>query len=119
MAGFLPTVLVGAYNASKFAVLAFTEVLYHEHINSNIRFACVCPPPVATPLLKQGHDTVWPKTLDQAPPIEPQEVWNAIEAALDKNQFMVFPGKGTKMVWRLRRWLPGMIWKNIHKIEEM
>lgn len=117
MAGFIPAMLVGAYNASKFAVLAFTEVLYHEHINSAIRFACVCPPPVATPLLKQGYDTVWPKVLDQTPPIEAQEVWNAIEAGLEKGEFMVFPGKGTKFVWRLRRFFPGLVWKNSHKIE--
>ena len=31
VAGWLPTLHFGAYNASKFAVVAFTEVLYHEN----------------------------------------------------------------------------------------
>jgi NAD(P)-dependent dehydrogenase (short-subunit alcohol dehydrogenase family) len=66
MAGWLPILLSGAYNASKFAVVAFTEVLYHENRDSGVRFACVCPPVTATPLLEQGRATAWPKMLDAA-----------------------------------------------------
>ena len=32
LAGWLPMLGVGVYNASKFAVSAFTEVLYHENL---------------------------------------------------------------------------------------
>ena len=49
MAGWLPTLYMGAYDASKFAVVAFSEILYHENRNRGVRFACVCPPPVRTP----------------------------------------------------------------------
>ncbi len=31
MAGIIPMLLTGAYTATKFAVVAFTETLYHEH----------------------------------------------------------------------------------------
>lgn len=117
MAGFMPAMYVGAYNATKFAALAFTEVLYHENINSGVRFACVCPPPVATPLLQQGRDSYWPKTLDQVPPIEPQEVLDEIDKMLDKRKLMVLPGKNAKLGYYMRRWLPGVVWKNSHKIE--
>jgi NAD(P)-dependent dehydrogenase (short-subunit alcohol dehydrogenase family) len=54
MAGWMPILYLGAYNASKFAVVAFSEVLYHQNRNRGVRFACVCPPPVSTPLLKQA-----------------------------------------------------------------
>ncbi|MCG8590785.1 MAG: SDR family NAD(P)-dependent oxidoreductase, partial [Proteobacteria bacterium] len=97
MAGWLPTLYMGAYNASKFAVVAFSEVLYHENRASGVRFACVCPPPVATPLLQQGHDTVWPKLLDQSPPIAPEQVLDAIEDSLESGRFWVFPGRGTSL----------------------
>ena len=117
LAGWLPTVYMGAYNASKFAVVAFAEVLYHENRDRGVRFACVCPPPVNTPLLAQGRDTVWPKLLDAAPPIEPHEVLDAIDKTLDDGSFWVFPGKGTKAGWRMRRFAPGLIWKRIHKVE--
>ncbi len=117
MAGWLPALYVGAYNASKFAVVAFSEVLYHENRDRGVRFACVCPPPVNTPLLDQGRATVWPKLFNEAPPIEPQEVLDAIERTLDDGSFWVFPGKGTKLGWRMRRFAPNLLWKRIHQVE--
>ena len=54
MAGIIPMLLTGAYTATKFAVRAFTETLYHEHRDSGLRFACVCPPAVADPAVKTG-----------------------------------------------------------------
>lgn len=117
MAGWLPILYLGAYNASKFAVVAFSEVLYHENRNRGVRFACVCPPPVATPLLKQAEETIWPKLFDGIDPIEPQSVLDAIDAALDRDELWVFPGRGTKMGWLMRRWFPGLMWNRIHKTE--
>jgi NAD(P)-dependent dehydrogenase (short-subunit alcohol dehydrogenase family) len=117
MAGWLPTLYMAAYDASKFAVVAFSEVVYHENRHSGVRFACVCPPPVKTPLLQQARDTVWPKIFDAGPHIEPQEVLDAIDAALDDGEFFVFPGKGTKLGWRMRRFLPNVLWKRIHATE--
>jgi len=117
MVGWIPTLLMGAYSATKFAVISFTETLYHENCDSGVRFACVCPPAVNTPLLDQGRATAWPKLLDQNPSIEPEAVVEAVEKALDKGDFWVFPGKGTKTGWRMRRWLPGMIWNYNHKVE--
>src|SRR5262249_55192362 len=76
VAGWLPTLHFGAYNASKFAVVAFTEVLQHENRGRGVRFACVCPPPVATPLLDQAKSQ--PKILAELPPIAPARVLDAL-----------------------------------------
>ncbi len=118
IAGWLPTIYMAAYDASKFAVVAFTEVLYHEHRDSNVKIVCVCPPPVRTPLLDQARQTVWPKVFDQGDPIEPDEVLAAIDLGLDRGELFVFPGKSTRTIWRMRRWFPDMIWKNVHKVEQ-
>jgi NAD(P)-dependent dehydrogenase (short-subunit alcohol dehydrogenase family) len=107
MAGWVPTIYMAAYNASKFAVVAFSEVLYHENRDSGVRFACVCPPPVKTPLLDQARDTVWPKIFDAGEHIEPQDVLDAIDDALAAGEFWVYPGKGTKFGQRLRRFVSG------------
>ena len=117
MAGWTPVLYLGAYNASKFAVVAFSEVLYHENRDRGVRFACVCPPPVATPLLDQARDNVWPKIFDQLPPIEPTSVLAAIEKTLESKSLWVFPGRGTRFGWLLRRWMPETLWKNVHKTE--
>lgn len=117
IAGWLPTIYMAAYDASKFAVVAFTEVLYHENRDRGVRFACVCPPPVRTPLLNQARDTVWPKVFDGAPPIEPQDVLDEIDRTLEKDAFWVFPGNGTKTAWRVRRFFPNLLWKRVHRAE--
>ena len=117
MLGQMPVLLTGAYSASKFATSAFAEVIAHENQNVGVRFACVCPPAVKTPLLQQAIDTVWPKMLDDKPPIAPEEVLDIIEVSLEKNEFWVFPGKGSKTGWRVRRWMPDQIWKHVHKTE--
>jgi NAD(P)-dependent dehydrogenase (short-subunit alcohol dehydrogenase family) len=117
MAGWTPTLLMGAYNASKFAVVAFSEVLHHENRGRGVRMACVCPPPVATPLLDQGRATAWPKLLDQMPPIEPQAVLDEIETTLERDRFWVFPGRGTAFGWRLRRFVPSLLWRAVHRAE--
>jgi NAD(P)-dependent dehydrogenase (short-subunit alcohol dehydrogenase family) len=115
MAGWLPTLHFGAYNASKFAVVAFSEVLAHENRRSGVRFACVCPPPVDTPLLAQADSK--PKLLDEVPPIRPDAVLDAIERSLERGDLFVFPGRGTRTGWRMRRWFPGLVWQRLHKIE--
>lgn len=117
MAGWMPLLMTGAYNASKFAVVAYTEVLYHEHRDSGIQFACVCPDVVATPLLKQARDTAWPKMLESGKPNTPEAVLDSIELGIEKGELWVFPTKDAKMGWRLRRWLPNMMWKFVHKTE--
>jgi NAD(P)-dependent dehydrogenase (short-subunit alcohol dehydrogenase family) len=118
MAGIIPMLLTGAYTATKFAVVAFTETLYHENMNSGVRFACVCPPAVATPLLQQGKDTAWPKMLEsQSVPIAPMVVIEAVEDCLKKGKFFVFPTRDAKIGSIMRRLLPGLIWKQVHQVE--
>lgn len=117
MAGLIPTLLTGAYSATKAAVAMFTEVLYHENRNSGVRFACVCPPPVNTPLLEQGRATAWPKMLENNPPISPGEVLEAIEQSLEKGEFWVYPVRQARFGALMRRWLPGVVWKQVHQVE--
>ena len=117
LAGWVPILYMAAYNASKFAMVAFTEVLAHEHQDSNVKVLCVCPPPVKTPLLDQARDTVWPKVFDQGKHIEPQDVLSAINRAIADDDLFVFPGKGTRLGQRMRRWFPGLIWSNVHRAE--
>jgi NAD(P)-dependent dehydrogenase (short-subunit alcohol dehydrogenase family) len=117
MLGQMPTLLTGAYAATKFAVSCFTEVLYHENRNRGVRFACVCPPAVSTPLVDQARATAWPKLLDENPFMEPGAVLDAIEASLEKGEFWVFPTRQAKMGWRMRRLLPNAVWTHVHRTE--
>lgn len=115
VAGWMPALHFGAYNASKFAVVAFTEVLAHENRGRGVRFACVCPPPVATPLLDQAKSQ--PKVLALQPPIAPETVLDAIERDLERGRLMVFPDRNAAVAVWLRRHLPRLVWWNIHRAE--
>jgi len=118
MAAIIPMLYTGGYTASKFAVRAFTETLYHENMNSGVRFACVCPPAVATPLLQQGKDTVWPKMIEsQGTPISPRIVIDAVEDCLKRGKFFVYPTRDAKIGVFMRRLFPGLIWKQVHQVE--
>ncbi|SFG91158.1 SDR family oxidoreductase [Pseudomonas sp. NFACC45] len=119
MAGHWPIIYMGAYNAAKHAVTAYTEVLFHETRNSGVRIVCVCPPIVATPLLDQAKSTVWPKIFDVFPPITAEVVLNKIERVLKGNKLWVFPGPMTAMSWRLRRWMPNILWWTVHQVEKI
>jgi short-subunit dehydrogenase len=115
LAGWLPAFYFGAYTASKFAVVGFTETLWQENRGSGVRIACVCPPPVATPLLEDLG--VQAKILETQPPLEPGAVLDAIDKALARGEFWVFPGRGSRAAWRARRFVPGLVWRQLRKME--
>ena len=116
IAGWGPTMHFGAYNAAKFAVVAFSEVLYHENRGKGVRIIAVCPPPVDTPLLDQA--TSKPKVLEQAgKPIPPGRVLDAIERDLARGKPFCFPTAQTKLAQILRRFTPGLTWAWVHRVE--
>lgn len=119
MAGLIPGLLMGAYNATKAAVAMYTEVLYHENRDSGVKFGCVCPPAVATPLIQQGKDTAWPKLMSSKEDsyLTPEIVIDTIEADLAKDKFWIIPTREAKFGWLMRRIAPGAVWKSIHDLE--
>jgi NAD(P)-dependent dehydrogenase (short-subunit alcohol dehydrogenase family) len=116
IAGWVPNMHFGAYNASKFAAVAFTEVLYHENRGKGVSIVCVCPSKVDTPLLDQARSN--PKILDTGPAaMSPEFVIEAVDRAVAKGKFWCFPGFHTAAGWRLRRIWPWLLWKIDHGAE--
>lgn len=117
MSGIIPGLLMGGYCATKGAVQMYTEILYHENRDSGVRFCCVCPPPVATPLWNQARDTVVPKLTQSGETIQPEDVLADVEECLEKGRFVSYPGKQTRMGAIMRRLAPGYLWNYAHKAE--
>ncbi len=114
LAGWVPSLYLGAYSATKFAVNSFSEVLWHENRGKGVRILCVCPPVVDTPMLDQMKGGA-EKMVGESPKIQPEEVLDAIEEGLEAGECFVFPGRGTTAAWRIRRFAPNLIWKRIHQ----
>jgi len=116
IAGWVPNMHFGAYSASKFAGVAFTEVLYHENRGKGVHIACVCPSQVDTPLRAQA--TSKPKIMETGPkPMPSGVVLDAIDRAIEKNRFWVFPGLHTAIGVRIRRFFPAFLWRIGHSAE--
>lgn len=116
LAGWLPTMRLGAYNASKFAVVAFSEVLAHENRAGGVRFCCVCPAVVETPMVAVMRERD-PDSLGGQTGIEPGVVIDAVERGLDRGDLFVFPGPGTRFIHRARRFAPGPVWRYLDRLE--
>lgn len=105
IAGWIPLTGIGAYSASKAAVVSFCEVLAGECRPNGIRVVCVCPAAVETPMLQTLRRT-HPETINDKPGISPDEVLATAESALRKGRLLAFPGRGTTNLWRARRLAP-------------
>jgi NAD(P)-dependent dehydrogenase (short-subunit alcohol dehydrogenase family) len=108
LAGFLPTNRMAAYVASKFGVVGYLESLAKEVRGSGVLLKCVCPPGVDTPMLDDiirggGMPT---RAVRLVKPIAPQEVVDAVSASMRSDRLLVFPGRGSLALWRIRRWAP-------------
>jgi NAD(P)-dependent dehydrogenase (short-subunit alcohol dehydrogenase family) len=115
LSGWLPSPHLGAYAASKHAVVAFNEVLAYENRGSGVRFACVCPPIVDTPMVAGIRARDVAALGGQGRGIDPGVVLDAVEEALDAGELFVLPGRGTKTVWRTRRFAPGLLWRQLER----
>ncbi|MCC5952616.1 MAG: SDR family NAD(P)-dependent oxidoreductase [Acidimicrobiia bacterium] len=111
LAGWLPTPYFGTYSATKAAVVSWSETLHHEMAGLGIKVVCVCPPVVETPLLDQAVER--PARFDQLPRLGPEEVLDSVEDALAAGRCFAFPGRGTTATWRMRRWAPALMWRNL------
>jgi NAD(P)-dependent dehydrogenase (short-subunit alcohol dehydrogenase family) len=122
MAGSVLTHNLGAYCATKSAINSFAEVLVRENLGSPIRFLLVCPPMVNTPLVSQatahGPESLKDSAKTGKNMAQPQEIIDAVEAALERGDWVVRPKPaGFMMFWR--RLSPGSMWWVMEKANKV
>lgn len=121
LAGWIPAPGMAAYNASKFAVVAYTEVLARETADLGLRVLCVCPPQVDTPLLQDliAGGAVPERTKVLRSTLQPADVVDGLEPALEGDKLYYFPGRGSTAMWRARRYAPDLTWKGIRRFYKL
>jgi NAD(P)-dependent dehydrogenase (short-subunit alcohol dehydrogenase family) len=122
MAGSVLTHNLGAYCATKSAINSFAEVLVRENKHSPIRFLLVCPPMVNTPLVSQatahGPESLKDSAKTGKNMAQPQEIIDAVEAALDRGDWVVRPKPAAfMMLWR--RLFPASLWLVMEKANKV
>ncbi len=122
MAGSVLTHNLGAYCATKSAINTFAEILVRENLGSPIRFLLVCPPMVNTPLVSQavahGPESLKDSAKTGKNMAQPQEIIDAVEAAIERGDWVVRPKPaGFMMMWR--RLFPGSLWWVMEKANKV
>ncbi len=116
LAGWLPSPGLGAYSASKFAVVGYHDVLAQELAGSGVRILSICPPHVETPLLEGIRDKDAAIVAGQKG-MPPEKVLDAMEKALakPKNPVFIFPGQAYPMVLA-RRFVPNLLRRQVMRM---
>jgi NAD(P)-dependent dehydrogenase (short-subunit alcohol dehydrogenase family) len=110
-AGLLTEMDSAAYAVTKHGSVAIAEWLAIRHGDSGVEFSCLCPQAVRTPLVAGlGPDAA---TLAAGPLIEPEDVADAVIAAMAEGRFLILPHPEVAEYERRRvadrdRWLAGM-----------
>ena len=115
LAGWLPSPGLGAYSASKFAVVGYTDVL-SRNSPGPVCGCSVCPPHVETPLLDGIRETDAAVVAGQSG-MSPEKVLDVMEKALanPKSPLFVFPGQARPLVLA-RRFVPNLLRKQVARM---
>ncbi len=103
MGGFFPFPKQSIYGASKAAIKIFTEGLYAELLNTNVKVMVVFPGAIATNILKNSNVTIKSQQSKEEGKssykmLSPQKAAEEIISGILKNKFKLFVGSDSKFM---------------------
>lgn len=113
-AGLLTQVSAAAYSVTKHAAVAFAEWMAIKYADSGVRFSCLCPQAVRTPMLEEAlDDPIGSVPLLAGGVLEPAEVADVVVEAIRDERFLILPHEDVARYFAFRgaqheRWLAGM-----------
>lgn len=112
---------LGAYGVSKAAVVALSEGMRGELLPKGIHVSVLCPSFFKTRLLEsfQGPpDTplkhIASKLMEQSP-LDAAAVARYTVDESERGRFLLLPHKDTRIRWWLKRWIPGVYFRQVMK----
>ena len=107
MGGFIPVPGQSAYGASKAAVKLFTEGLYAELVETNVRVSLVFPGAVETEITKNsGAKLDIDANQAKTKMLSAEKCATIIIKGMEKNKFRIMAGSDAKLLDRLLRLMP-------------
>src|SRR5579862_8348273 len=89
-AGLLTQIGSAPYAVTKHAAVAFAEWLSVTYGDRGVRVSCLCPMGVRT-AMTEGDELAHRVVKGAGPMLEPEEVAEAVVAAIDREQFLILP----------------------------
>jgi 3-dehydrosphinganine reductase len=111
MAGLLGAFGYTPYCSSKHAVVGLTHTLRVELKPQNVLFNLVCPTEFETPMVVELDKTRTPENramIHTIPVSTLDEVADAVIRGMERDQYLIIPGRVTRMIERVNRWFPGL-----------
>jgi NAD(P)-dependent dehydrogenase (short-subunit alcohol dehydrogenase family) len=106
-----------SYGVSKAAVVALSEQLRAELEGTGVRVSVLCPAFFRTNLLEswRGAARLKPvaETMMRNAGDSLEQVADRTFAALERGDFLVFPTRKEPLRWRLKRWFPGVYYRQL------
>lgn len=112
IAGFLGVYGYSDYCTSKFAVIGMSEALRCELKPFGIHVSVLCPPDTDTPGFAEENRTKPAETRaisGNAKLLSADNVARSLVNGISKNKFMIIPGFDGKMIYLVKRLLPGLV----------
>ncbi|ACC41575.1 MULTISPECIES: SDR family NAD(P)-dependent oxidoreductase [Mycobacteriaceae] len=114
---------MGAYNVSKAGVLALSETLAAELSGTNVNVTVLCPTFVKTNIAKnpqiEESAAKLATNLMRWTGISPDQVARTTLNAHDRGQIYVVPQLDAKILWQLKRALPGQFTRALGLVERV
>jgi NAD(P)-dependent dehydrogenase (short-subunit alcohol dehydrogenase family) len=111
---------MAAYNVAKAGVVALSETLAAELVESGVGVTVLCPTFFRTNIARSGRFTVagdrarGERLVDRGK--DPQFVVRAALAAVDRNELYCVPMADARWLWRLKRLAPGSFSSLVGKV---
>jgi len=110
------------YGVAKAAVVALSEQLRAETHHQGVRVSVICPAFFRTNLLETAFasDKVKAKVIKlmDTSPDTLDGVADKVFAAAERGEFMIIPTRREPMRWRIKRWWPGLYFKQVVKLAD-
>ena len=113
-AGLLTQVSSLVYSVTKHAAVSLAEWMAIEYGDSGVRFSCICPQGVRTPMLDLAMDEpASAAALSAGGLIEPEDVADAVVAGIHDERLLILPHENVAGFMALKgsdpeRWIKGM-----------
>ncbi len=120
LAGLAAAPGIMSYGVAKAGVVALSEQLRAEVHGHGIRVTVLCPAFFRTNLMETAiidgdAKRFAQKMMDRARDT-PDQIADRCFAAIERGDFLVLPSRRTPWLWRMKRWLPGLYFRQMARM---
>lgn len=120
LAGLAAAPGIMSYGVAKAGVVALSEQLRAELHGSGVHVTVLCPAFFRTNLMEtaiiDGDAKRFAQKMMDRSRDTPDQIADRCFAAIERGEFLVLPSRRTPWLWRLKRWMPGVYFRQMARM---